>query len=153
MRISDWSSDVCSSDLQECDLFRSSALAQASDEVTLDPALPPEVAVSLQGEALCIKEDGSDSFTVTASAQGDDFVSQILVENLPGVGEGWTVSIVGSDGGSFSSTTGLYTTSGSPASVTLTVTLTPPADSALDVASVMPGDITDRKSTRLNSSH
>src|SRR3546814_7565497 len=61
---------------------------------------------------------------------------------LPGVGEGWTVSIVGSDGGSFSSTTGLYTTSGSPASVTLTVTLTPPADSDLDVASVMPGDIT-----------
>src|SRR3546814_9067127 len=119
---------------QECDLDNNEASAQASDEVTLDPALPPEVAVSLQGEALCIKEDGSDSFTVTASAQGDDFVSQILVENLPGVGEGWTVSIVGSDGGSFSSTTGLYTTSGSPASVTLTVTL-------------------DRKSTRLNSSH
>src|SRR3546814_522688 len=138
---------------QECDLDNNEASAQASDEVTLDPALPPEVAVSLQGEALCIKEDGSDSFTVTASAQGDDFVSQILVENLPGVGEGWTVSIVGSDGGSFSSTTGLYTTSGSPASVTLTVTLTPPADSDLDVASVMPGDITDRKSTRLNSSH
>src|SRR3546814_5089079 len=38
--------------------------------------------------------------------------------------------------------TGVYTTAGNPASVTLTVTLTPPADSDLDVASVMPGDIT-----------
>src|SRR3546814_13002565 len=48
----------------------------------------------------------------------------------------------GSAVGSFSDTTGLDTTSGSPASVPLTVTLTPPADSDLDVASVMPGDIT-----------
>src|SRR3546814_13382360 len=84
---------------QECDLDNNEASAQASDEVTLDPALPPEVAVSLQGEALCIQEDGSDSFTVTASAQVDDFVSQILVANLTGVGEGWTVSVEGGEGG------------------------------------------------------
>ncbi|WP_299397185.1 hypothetical protein, partial [Pelagibius sp.] len=125
----------------ECTTDNNEAVATAEDEVTLDPALPPEVSVSLQGEPLCIKEDGSGQFTVTVTAQGDDFVSEILVGNLPGVDEGWTSSVVGNDGGSFNPATGLYTTAGSPASVVLTVSLTPPADSDLDVLTTMGSDI------------
>ena len=127
----------------ECTTDNNEAVATAEDAVTLDPALPPEVSVSLQGEPLCIKEDGSGQFTVTVSAQNgsDDFVSEILVGNLPGVPEGWTSSVVGSDGGSFNPATGLYTTNGSPASVVLTVSLTPPADSDLDVLTTMGADI------------
>ncbi|WP_193371565.1 type I secretion C-terminal target domain-containing protein [Pelagibius marinus] len=125
----------------ECTTENNVATATAEDDVTLDPALPPEVSVSLQGEPLCIKEDGEGEFTVTVTAQGDDFVSEILVENLPGAADGWTTSVVGNDGGSFNPVTGIYTTSGQPGAVILTVSLTPPADSDLDVETEMGADI------------
>ncbi len=114
--------------------------AQASDEVTLDPAGAPTVSVNLDG-ALCIAEDGQGQFTVTVTAPGDDFVREILVENLPGASEGWFTTVSGDDVGLFNPATGIYTTSGQPGQVILTVTLTPPADSDLDVATVMGGDI------------
>src|SRR3546814_16191793 len=55
---------------QACDLDKNEASPQASDQVTLDPALPHEVAVSLQVVALCLREDGSDPFMVTGSDLG-----------------------------------------------------------------------------------
>ncbi|WP_193370324.1 FecR domain-containing protein [Pelagibius marinus] len=114
---------------------------QASDTVTLDPAGAPTVSVSLGDQALCIAEDGQGDFTVTVTAPGDDYVSEILLTNLPGAGEGWFTTVEGDDGGIFDPATGIYTTSGSPTSVILTVTLMPPPDSDLDVATVMGGDI------------
>lgn len=114
---------------------------QASDSVTLDPAGAPTVSVSLDGQALCISEDGQGDFTVTVTAPGDDYVSQILVQNLPGAGEAWFTTVEGDDGGLFDPATGIYTTSGQPTTVVLTVTLMPPADSDLDVATVMGDDI------------
>ena len=125
----------------ECDAGDNEQSDQAVDSVTLDPAGAATVSVSLGGEALCIAEDGEGGFTVTVTAPGDDYVSTILVANLPGVGEGWTTAVVGDDGGSFDPATGLYTTAGQPGQVILTVTLAPPADSDLDVATVMGGDI------------
>ncbi|WP_340119974.1 type I secretion C-terminal target domain-containing protein [Pelagibius sp. 7325] len=125
----------------ECTTSNNTAVATAKDRVTLDPALPPKVAVMLHGKPLCIKEDGQGEFKVKVDAKGDDFISQIEVENLPGAEQGWTVSVVGNDGGSFDPVTGIYTTAGEPGSVTLTVTLAPPADSDVDVATVMGDDI------------
>ncbi len=127
----------------ECDPENNFEGAQASDEVTLDPAGAPTVEVNLPGgaEALCIAEDGQGQFTVTVTAPGDDFVREILVENLPGASEGWFTTVTGSDGGLFNPATGIYTTNGQPGQVILTVSLMPPADSDADVATVMGGDI------------
>jgi Ca2+-binding RTX toxin-like protein/HSP20 family molecular chaperone IbpA len=124
----------------ENNLLDNEQSAQASDSVNLDPAATPTVVVNLEG-ALCIAEDGQDQFTVTVTAQGDDFVQQVLVGNLPGAGEGWITSVTGDDGGSFDPNTGTYTTTGQPGQVILTVSLMPPADSDADVATVMGSDI------------
>ena len=67
-------------------------------------------------------------------------LTQIQIDNLP---TGWGVTVTGDDGGSMNYASGVYTTAGNPASVILTVTLTPPADSDVDVATLMGGnDIT-----------
>ena len=68
-------------------------------------------------------------------------MKEILVENLPGAGEGWFTTVSGSDGGIFDPVTGLYTTTGQPTQVVLTVSLTPPADSDVDVETLMGSDI------------
>ncbi len=94
---------------------------------------PPTVTSSLEGNQLVIEEDGTGSFSVTATVgEASDVISQIAISNLP---TGATVS--GSDGGSYNSTTGVYTTNGNPSSVTLTIgSLTPVADSDVDLGSI-----------------
>ncbi len=93
----------------------------------------PEVSTSLTDNQLVIDEDGSGSFSVTAAAgEASDFISQIAISNLP-----TGASVSGSDGGSYDAGTGIYTTSGNPSSVTLTIAgLTPTPDSDVDLGSI-----------------
>ncbi len=93
----------------------------------------PEVSTSLTDNQLVIDEDGSGSFSVTAAAgEASDFISQIAISNLP-----TGASVSGSDGGSYDAGTGIYTTSGHPSSVTLTIAgLTPTPDSDVDLGSI-----------------
>ncbi len=93
----------------------------------------PEVSTSLTDNQLVIDEDGSGSFSVTAAAgEVSDFISQIAISNLP-----TGASVSGSDGGSYDAGTGIYTTSGNPSSVTLTIAgLTPTPDSDVDLGSI-----------------
>src|SRR3546814_11400772 len=105
MRISDWSSDVRSSDLKAC-----------------------------------IKEDGSVTFDIVVSAAGgtDDVVNTVTFDQFAELqAAGWTVTI--SDNGADGTLAGFGYAGGTEQTVTFTITLAPPADSDLDVASTLAG--------------
>ncbi len=103
---------------------------------------PNVVLAGLTAGQLVIKEDNSGFFTVTASTvDATDKLTAVSLGNL-NLPAGWTVVVTdGGAGGSYSAVTGVYTPVGSVTSAILTVTITPPEDSDVDVANVMPGDI------------
>ncbi|MEO3434820.1 Calx-beta domain-containing protein [Inquilinus sp. CAU 1745] len=107
----------------------------------------PIVTIGLEGDALCIDEDGNGSFTVTAAtadpANGDT-LSEVKLTQLQALnGAGWTVTVDdGAATGTYDETTGIYTPAVDTKSVTLTVTLTPPANSDEDVWTEVGADIT-----------
>src|SRR3546814_2274856 len=99
MRISDWSSDVCSSDLSD-----NIDVDSYDFTVTVNPTVtPPTVDVDLVGDKACIKEDGSVTFDIVVSAAGgtDDDVNTVTFDQFAELqAAGWTVTISdnGADG-------------------------------------------------------
>ncbi len=112
-----------------------------------DQVLQPTVGVDLKDNELCITEDGSGSFIVTANtADNTDQLTQLTFTELKDLSDaGWVVDVAGTGGttGSFDLTTGIFTISNVGAQIaTVQVTLTPPADSDRDALNDALADIT-----------
>src|SRR3546814_689828 len=109
--------------------------------VTVNPTVtPPTVDVDLVGDKACIKEDGSVTFDIVVSAAGgtDDVVNTATFDQFAELqAAGWTVTI--SDNGADGTLAGFGYAGGTEQTVTFTITLAPPADSDLDVASTLAG--------------
>ncbi|OOZ35980.1 retention module-containing protein [Solemya velesiana gill symbiont] len=110
----------------------------------------PVPTVEIDSDSLWIQEDGSGIFTVTATVSDNvtDELTGVEFTNLHGlVDASWTVTVDDGDAnGSYDDQSGIYTPEDNAQSVILTVTLTPPADSDVDVLSEMAGDIQVRAS-------
>ncbi|WP_374340763.1 beta strand repeat-containing protein [Azonexus sp.] len=124
------------------------ATGSANYTVTVyDSPVNPTVALSTN--SLLIQEDGSGSFTVTGTTTGNvtDKVTALTFSNLPNAVAGdWLVEISDDGGATWTEATAVdgsftYTPASAVTSVTLTVKLTPPADSDVDVATLKGSDI------------
>jgi len=110
---------------------------------------PVNPTVALSTNSLLIQEDGSGSFTVTGTTTGNvtDKVTALTFSNLPNAVAGdWLVEISDDGGATWTEATAVdgsftYTPASAVTSVTLTVKLTPPADSDVDVATLKGSDI------------
>src|SRR3546814_9904563 len=116
------------------------ALVTGVQTCALPILTPPTVDVDLVGDKACIKEDGSVTFDIVVSAAGgtDDVVNTVTFDQFAELqAAGWTVTI--SDNGADGTLAGFGYAGGTEQTVTFTITLAPPADSALDVASTLAG--------------
>ncbi|MEO3431492.1 hypothetical protein AAFN88_21725, partial [Pelagibius sp. CAU 1746] len=128
----------------ECTTGNNVATATAEDDVTLDPALPPTIDVDLEGNEACVKEDGTLEFdiTVAAEAGSDDVLDSVTFGQFQALqAAGWTVDVDDNGAGGSFDANFLYTADGTDQSVVFTVTLTPPANSDVDVFGELGADL------------
>ncbi|MEO3431531.1 hypothetical protein AAFN88_21945, partial [Pelagibius sp. CAU 1746] len=112
-------------------------------DVTVNPTVtPPTVDVDLEGNEACIKEDGSVEFDVTVSSQDDDVIDEVTFSQFKALADaGWTVDVDDNGAGGSFDANFLYTADGTDQSVVFTVTLTPPANSDVDVLGTLVSDL------------